>query len=102
VGERARGPEGIGLGDEGLALGRATDQVDGVEGKVGEVSEGLVLDLAVVSEGASEVVTGIGHPLDGVGDFGDMGSSRFACHASQYRDGFWEVSRKPRKDFGYK
>ena len=80
---------------------RAPDQVDEVDREVGEVSEGFMLDLAVLSKGASEVVTGIGHPLDGVGDFGDMDSSGFARHASQYRDGFWDVSRKSRKDFGY-
>src|SRR5512135_3206127 len=101
MGERARDVEGVGRGDEGLALERATDQVDDVDREVGEVSEGLMLDLAVLPEGASEVVAGIGHPLDGVGDFGDMDRARFACHASQYRDGSWDVSRNPRKDFGY-
>ncbi len=98
---RARDAKGVGHGNEGLALERATDEVDDVDRKVREVSEGFMLDLPVLSEGASEVVTGISYSLDGVGDFGDMDSSVFACHAGEYRNGIWSVSRKFRKDFGY-
>ena len=52
---------------------------------MGEVAEGLVLDLAVVSVGASEIVAGVGHPLDGVGDFADVDGPWFACHARNIR-----------------
>ena len=55
MGERACDAEGFDRGDEGLALERAADQVDDVDREVGEVSKGLMLDLAVLSEGASEV-----------------------------------------------
>ena len=69
VGPGAEDAEGFGGGDEGLAFEGAADQVDDMEWEVGEVSEGLVLDLAVLPEGAAEVIAGVGHPLDGVGDF---------------------------------
>ncbi len=87
MGERARPVEGVSRGDEGLALERAADPVDDVDREIGAVSEGLMLDLAVLTEGASEVVTDRGYPLEGVRDSGDMDRLVFACHAGQYRDG---------------
>ena len=78
--ERTRDAKGLSRGDERLPLEGAADQVDDVEWEVGEVSEGFMFDLAVLPEGASEVVTGIGDPVEGVGDFGDMNRSVFACH----------------------
>jgi hypothetical protein len=77
---RAEDAKGVGGGDEGLPLERAADQVNDRDREVGEVSEGLVLDLAVLSKGASEIVTGVGYPLDGVGDFGNVYCSWFAFH----------------------
>ena len=79
---RAEDAKGVGGGDEGLPLERAADQVNDRDREVGEVSEGLMLDLAVLSKGASEIVTGVGHPLDGVGDFSNVDCSRFASHTS--------------------
>jgi hypothetical protein len=78
----AEDAEGLGGGDEGLPLERAADQVDEMDREVGEVSQGLVLDLAVLAKGAPEIVTGIGHPLDGVGDFGNVDRAGFACHSA--------------------
>ena len=80
----------------------ATDEVDDVGRQVREVAEGLVLDLSVLSEGAAEIVTGVGGPLVGVGDFGDVDCAGFACHAAQYGKVFWTESRVVPKDFGYK
>src|SRR5208337_2734394 len=59
----------------------AADQVDDMDRQVGEVSEGLVLDLSVQSKRATEVIAGIGHTLDGVGDFSNVDCSWFAYHS---------------------
>jgi hypothetical protein len=72
-------------GDEGLSLEGATDQVDDRQGEVGEVSQRLVLDLAVLAVGAAEIVAGVGHPFDGVGDFAHVNGSRFAHHTRNIR-----------------
>ena len=102
MGPGAEVAEGLGGGDEGLPLEGAADQVDDRDREVGEVSEGLVLDLAVLSEGASEIVAGVGHPLDGVGDFSNVDCSWFAYHTGNIRVRIGAVSRASRKDFGYK
>ena len=39
---------------------------------MGEVAEGAVLDLAVLSEGASEIIAGVGDALEGVGHFSNV------------------------------
>ena len=77
--------EELGGGDEGLSLKGATDQVNDRQGEVGEVSQGLVLDLAVRAEGAAEIVAGVRHPFDGVGDFAHVNGSRFARHTRNIR-----------------
>ena len=50
---------------------------------VGEVSEGLVLDLSVQSKRATEVIAGIGHTLDGVGDFSNVNCSSALSQKTQ-------------------
>ena len=74
----------LGGGDEGLPLEGAADQVDDGDGEVGEVAEGLVLDLAVLAVGAAEIVAGVGHPLDGVGDFAQRERSGVCVPYPQY------------------
>ena len=49
--------------------------------QVGEVSEGLVLDLSVQSKQAAKVIAGIRETLDGVGDFSNVDCSWFAHHS---------------------
>ena len=56
MGSGADDAEDLRGGDEGLPLERAADQVDDRDGEVGEVAEGLVLDLAVLAEGAAEII----------------------------------------------
>ena len=41
-------------------------------GKMGEIAQGLMLDLAVLAEGAPEKVVGVGFAADGASDLGDM------------------------------
>jgi hypothetical protein len=89
-------------GDESLALEGATDQVDDMDREIGEVAERLVLDLATLSEGTSQVVAGVSDTFDGVGDFGNMDCSRFPSHEGQYRESVHKSSREIRKYFGYK
>jgi hypothetical protein len=78
----AEDAKGLGGGDEGFPLERAADQVNDRDWEVGEVSEGLMLDLAALSKGASEVVTGVGHTLDSVGDFGNVNGLWLAYHSA--------------------
>ena len=56
VGKAAHAAEALGGMDEVLALQGAADEVDGVVGEVGDVAEGLVLDLAVFPVASPEEV----------------------------------------------
>jgi hypothetical protein len=85
MGPGANIAEELGGGDEGLSLEGATDQIDDRDGEVGEVSRRLVFDLAVLAVGAAELVAGVGHPFDGVGDSAHVDGSRFACHTRNIR-----------------
>ena len=60
VRERSNDANGVGGGDEGLALERAFDEVDEVIGQMGEVAEGLVSDGLSLANGASEQMGDIG------------------------------------------
>jgi hypothetical protein len=62
MGPRAEGAKSLGGGDKGLALEGAADQVDDLGREVGEVCDGLVLDLALLTVGVSEIVAGVGDP----------------------------------------
>ena len=63
VRERAGDAEGLGGGDEGLALEGAFDEVDDVIGKMGEVAEGLVGDGLSLADGPSEQMGDVGLSL---------------------------------------
>ena len=63
VGERSRDADGVGGGDEGLALERASDQVDEVIGQMGEVAEGLVSDGLPLADGPPEQMGEVGLSL---------------------------------------
>ena len=54
--ECVQGWEHFGGGYEGLPLERAADQVDDGEWQIGEVSQGFMLDLAILSKGATEII----------------------------------------------
>ena len=56
VGQAAHAVEAVLDGDEGLALQGPADDLDDIGGQMGEVAEGLVLDLAVLAEGTSQEV----------------------------------------------
>ena len=60
VGERARDPEGLGRGDEGLALEGASDQVDEVIGEMGQVAERLMGDGLSLADRSSEQMGDVG------------------------------------------
>ena len=60
VGQAADTPEHLLGVDERLALERATNQLDDGVGQMGDVAEGLVLDLAVLAEGASQEMGSVG------------------------------------------
>jgi hypothetical protein len=62
VRQRSGDAEGVGGGDEGLALERAFDEVDDVIGQVGEVAEGLVSDGLSLADGPSEQMGEVGLP----------------------------------------
>src|SRR5208337_5001874 len=81
MGECVQGWEHFGGGYEGLPLERAADQVDHGEWQIGEVSQGFMLDLAILSKGATEIIAGVGDTLDGGGDFVNVNCAWFADHA---------------------
>ena len=62
-GSDARDPEGVGGGDEGLALEGAFDEVDDVIGEMGEVAEGLMSDGLSLADGPSEQMGDVGLTL---------------------------------------
>ena len=55
--------EGLGGGDEGLALEGSFDDLDDVFGEMGEVAEGLMSDGLSLADGASEQMGDVGLPL---------------------------------------
>jgi hypothetical protein len=63
VGPRSGDADGVGGGDEGLALERSFDEVDDVFGEMGEVAEGLMSDGLSLADGASEQRGGVGFSL---------------------------------------
>ena len=63
VRERACDAEGLGRGDEGLALEGAFDDVDEVIGEMGEVAEGLMGDGLSLADGSSEQMGDVGLSL---------------------------------------
>ena len=63
VRERAGDAEGVGGGDEGLALEGAFDDLDEVIGEMGEVAEGLVGDGLSLADGPSEQMGDVGLSL---------------------------------------
>jgi hypothetical protein len=80
VGERARDAEGVGGGDEGLALEGAFDEVDEVVGQMREVSEGLVGDDLALADGTSEQMGDVGlSVIDPLGR-GHMHGARSGWH----------------------
>jgi hypothetical protein len=56
--------------DKGLALESAFDQLDDMRWQIGEIAQGLVLDLASLSIGATQEVRLIGLAADNLGDRG--------------------------------
>ena len=46
------GEGGFGI-DQGFAFESSADEIDDVEGEVGDVTEGFMLDLAVLAEGSA-------------------------------------------------
>jgi hypothetical protein len=63
VGERSSDADGVGGGDEGLALERSLDQVDDVIRQMGEVAEGLVSDGLPLADGPTEQMGDLGLPF---------------------------------------
>jgi hypothetical protein len=77
---RAHDLEGLGDGHEGLALEGAADDVDEGFGQVGEVAQGLVLDLAVFAVAATQEVGAVDLALVGAlrgDDVGGSGAGRY-------------------------
>ena len=60
VRERSGDADGVGGGDEGLALERTFDEFDDVIGQVGEVAEGLVSDGLSLADGPAEQMSDVG------------------------------------------
>ena len=63
VRQRAGDAEGLGGGDERLALEGAFDELDEVIGKMGEVAEGLMGDGLSLADGPSEQMGDVGLSL---------------------------------------
>lgn len=66
---------------KGLALQRATDEVDEGVGQVGEVTEGLVLDLAVLAVRAPQQVGAVDLVSVLAGRSDDVCCAGSICHA---------------------
>ena len=87
VWERAGDAEGVGGGDEGLALEGAFDDFDEVVGEMGEVAERLVGDGLSLADGPPEQMGDVGLTL--VDPFGrsHMNGAASCCHAAIFRRG---------------
>src|SRR5439155_7071099 len=96
VRERARDAEGVGGGDEGLALEGAFDDLDEVIGEVGEVAERLVSDRLSLANGTPEQMGDIGLTL--VDPFGrsHMDGAVSCWHTAIFRRDVGPVKRNPR------
>ena len=82
VGPGASDADGVGGGDEGLALERAFDEVDDVIGQMGEVAEGLVSDGLSLADGTAEQMGGVGFPLVHPLDRGHMYGAGSGWHVA--------------------
>jgi hypothetical protein len=80
MGARANHLEGLGGGNEGLALERAPDDVDQRIGQVRQVAQGLVLDLAVFAVAAAQQVGAVDLVLVGAPRGDDVGGSGARWH----------------------
>src|SRR4051812_11425038 len=82
MGGRACDAEGVGGGDEGLALERALDDRDEVVGEMGEVAEGLVGDGLALADGTTEQMGDVGLPLVDPPGRSHMDGAASCCHAA--------------------
>ena len=82
VGPRAGDLEQLIGGEQRLAAQGASDQLDDGVGEMGEVAEGLVLDLAVFAVGTSEQVGAVDAPLVAALRSDDMDRPSTSRHTS--------------------
>ena len=84
MGARAHDLEGLGGGNEGLALERAPDDVDQRIGEMRQVAQGLVFDLAVFAVAAAQQVGAIDLVLVGALSSNYVGGSGAGWNAGNY------------------
>ena len=82
VRQRACDAEGLGGGDEGLALEGALDDLDEMIGEMGEVAEGLVGDGLSLADGPPEQMGDVGLTLVDPLGRGHMNGAASCCHAA--------------------
>ena len=101
VRERAGDAEGLGGGDEGLALEGAFDEVDEVIGEMGEVAEGLMGDGLSLADGPSEQMGDVGLSLVDPLGRGHMYGAASCWHAAIFERTTGAVKRILRVFSGY-
>ena len=77
------GEGGLGI-DQGFAFESSADEIDDVDGEVGDVAEGFMLDLAVLAEGSAQQMGVVGGVIVVASGCGYMDSASSARHQAKY------------------